>query len=108
MLAVIVQLATVGPLFSSLGLELLAIAYLTGAVIVCAAIPLTTGVHKGHVGLGIIAALITIPITILFTCIGGLLAAFVTSMIIQLIPKFDRPLLSQAEIEAEMRRMRGY
>jgi len=81
---------------------------LTIAVIVCTALPLTTGMQKGHVGLGIIGALITLPAAALLGCLGGLPVAVICSIIIQVIPSFERPLLSQAEIEAEMRRMRGY
>lgn len=98
------------PPVASMALEVGAIAWITATVIVCAAIPLTTGMQKGHVGLGIIGALITIPLSVWpgFGCVSGLAAAVVCSLIIQLIPKFERPLLSQAEIESEMRKMRGY
>jgi hypothetical protein len=85
-----------------------AIAGITIAVIVSAAIPLTTGMTKGHVVLGIIGALITIPIAALFGCLGGLPVACLLSVLISLIPVPKRPLLSQAEIEKEMRRVRGY
>src|SRR4051812_30511777 len=101
---------TAAPLFgmSALTLELGAIVYLTLSVVICAAIPLTTGIGKGHVTLGIIAALITIPSAIMLTCIGGLLVGGGLSVLISFIPKVERPLLSQSEVEAEMRRIRGY
>jgi hypothetical protein len=101
---------TVAPLFASFGGDLIAIAWITAQVIVCAAIPLLTGMQKGYVGLGIVGALITIPFSVWpgLGCVTGLLASVCTSAVIQLIPKFERPLLSQAEIEAETRKMRGY
>ena len=59
---------------------------------------------------GIVGALITIPIAVLpiFGCVIGRSWRWGRSIVIQFIPKFERPLLSQAEIEAETRRMRGY
>jgi hypothetical protein len=78
------------------------------AVVVCAAIPLTTGMTKGHVALGIIGALITVPVAAMLGCIGGLPLALAISFVIGLIPVPKKPLLSQAEIEREMRRVRGY
>jgi hypothetical protein len=41
-------------------------------------------------------------------CIGGLPLACIFTVIISAMPAPKRPLLSQAEIEAEMRRARGY
>jgi ethanolamine transporter EutH len=78
------------------------------AVVVCAAIPLTTGITKGHVTLGIVFGLITVPIATLLGCFGGLPVACVFSLIITLLPVPNKPLLSHAEVEAEMRRARGY
>jgi hypothetical protein len=78
------------------------------AVVVSAAIPLTTGVAKGHVALGIVGALVVLPIAALFGCIGGLPTACMFAALITIIPAPKKPLLSQAEIEAEMRRARGY
>ena len=92
----------------STALELGAILGITLAVVASTAIPLTTGVAKGHITLGIIFALITLPIAAMFGCIGGLPVACVFSVIISLIPAPKRPLLSQTEIEKEMRRARGY
>jgi hypothetical protein len=108
MLPLAVQFLTAPIFAASMAMEIGAIIGLTIAVIVCTALPLTTGMQKGHVGLGIIGALITLPAAALLGCLGGLPVALVCSLIIQLVPKFDRPLLSQAEIEAETRRMRGY
>jgi hypothetical protein len=110
--------ASPAPVFGSVGMDMLIFLWITGRVIVLAAIPLLAGMHKGHVGLGILAALITIPVSIVPTYLPGILGAltlvgaFIFSMglsiVIELIPKFEKPLLSQAEIEAETRRMRGY
>jgi hypothetical protein len=103
------MLATAPPLaLGSMALEMGAIIGVSIAVVISAAIPLTTGIAKGHVALGIIGALITIPIAGLFGCIGGLPTAAFMAVLINLIPKIDRPLLSQSEIEAEMRKLRGY
>jgi uncharacterized membrane protein len=93
---------------NSLAFEMGAIVGLTIAVIISTAIPLTAGVAKGHVTLGIIAALITLPVAALLGCIGGLPLGCGLAFLINLIPKIERPLLSQAEIEAEMRKLRGY
>jgi len=76
--------------------------------VICCAIPLTTGIGKGHVTLGIVGALITLPVAALLGCFGGLPVAAGLAVLINLIPKVERPLLSQAEIEAEMRKIRGY
>jgi hypothetical protein len=113
MLPLVLLSVTVAPLFSASFWEgLIAIAFVTAIVIVCCAIPLLTGMQRGYVGLGIVGALVTLPFAIgLFPgmgCVTGLLSAIVCSAVIQLIPKFERPLLSQAEIEAETRKMRGY
>jgi hypothetical protein len=78
------------------------------SVVVSAAIPLTTGMTKGHVVLGIVGALITIPIAAMFGCLGGLPVACILAFVISIIPVPKKPLLSQAEIEKEMRRVRGY
>jgi hypothetical protein len=103
------MLAT-APVFaiSDLGFEMAAIVGITIGVVICCAIPLTAGIAKGHVTLGIIAALITLPVASFLGCLGGLPVAAGLAVLINLIPKIDRPLLSQAEIEAEMRRIRGY
>ena len=81
---------------------------LTLAVVVCCAIPLTAGIAKGHVTLGIIAALITLPVAAFLGCLGGLPVGAGLAALINLIPVIERPLLSQSEIEQEMRRLRGY
>jgi hypothetical protein len=101
---------TVAPLFAGFWGEMIVITWITATVIICGAIPLVTGMNKGYVGLGIVGALITIPFSVWpgLGCVTGLLASICTSAVIQLIPKFERPLLSQAEIEAETRKMRGY
>lgn len=91
----------------STSLELGAIVYLTVACILCPALPLTMGFGKGHVVLGIIGALITLPCAALLGCIGGLPVACVFSLVIFLVPVPNKPLLSQTEIEYEMRRIRG-
>ena len=110
--------ATPAPVFGSIGTDMLFILWITIRVIILAAIPLMAGMHKGHVGLGILAALITIPFSVApsylppILAVIGLVGALILSMgmgiLIQFIPKFEKPLLSQAEIEAETRRMRGY
>ena len=91
-----------------LAYEMGAIVSITISVIVCCAIPLTAGIAKGHVSLGIIAALITLPVAAFFHCVGGLLVGGGLAFLINMIPKIERPLLSQSEIEAEMRKIRGY
>jgi uncharacterized membrane protein len=91
-----------------LAYEMGAIVGITIAVIISCAIPLTTGIAKGHVTLGIIGALITLPVAAFLGCIGGLPLGCGLGVLINLIPKVDRPLLSQSEIEAEMRKLRGY
>jgi len=110
MFPLILPAATLAPLFSSIGGDLLVIGWITLQVVICGAIPLLAGMQKGYVGLGIVGALITIPFSFfpIVGCVTGLLASMACSIIIQLIPKFEKPLLSQAEIEAETRRMRGY
>ena len=102
------MLLTATPLLGSMAFELGAIAGITAAVIVCCAIPLTTGIAKGHVVLGIIAALITLPVAAMLGCLGGLPVGAGLAALIQLVPTIERPLLSQAEIEQETRRLRGY
>ena len=101
-------LAAPMPVLGSMAFELGAIVGITIAVIICTAIPLTTGIAKGHVTLGIIAALITLPVSALLGCFGGLPVACGLAVLINLIPKIERPLLSQSEVEAEMRKIRGY
>jgi hypothetical protein len=93
---------------SSFAFELGAIAGITFSVILCSAIPLTTGIAKGHVVLGIIGALITLPVAALLGCLGGLPVGAGLGALISLIPVVERPLLSQSEIEQETRRLRGY
>jgi hypothetical protein len=88
--------------------EMGAVVGITIAVIVCGAIPLTCGAARGHPIVGIIGALCTVPAASFMGCLGGLPVAFFWTIIIKLLPKPNRPLLSQAEIEAEQRRMRGY
>lgn len=95
---------------TSTAFELGLISWTVVTVVVCAGIPLTTGIAKGHVAMGIIAALITLPIAAVpaLGCVPGLIAGCVSSTIISIIPVARKPLLSQAEIEAETRRARGY
>ena len=92
----------------STAFEMGAIIGITIATIVCTAIPLTTGVARGHVTLGIVGAMVTLPAAALLGCVGGLPVACVFAAIISFVPPPKRPLLSQSEIEQEMRRMRGY
>src|SRR5262249_31100685 len=99
----VANFSAVPPLAFSTVFEVGALLGVTIAVVVSAAIPLTTGVTKGHVALGIVFGMITVPIAALFGCIGGLPAACIFSVIISLIPKANKPLLSHAEVEAEMR-----
>jgi hypothetical protein len=109
--------------FGPTAYELGAIVWISTAVIVCAAIPLTVGVARGHVALGIVAALLTIP-SVLFGCflgslisfpvgaalgcLAGLPASLMFSFLIKAVPKAEGPLLNRAEIEAESRKIRGY
>jgi hypothetical protein len=44
----------------------------------------------------------------MFGCIGGLPLACVFSLLISVIPVPKRPLLSQSEIENEMRKAKNY
>jgi hypothetical protein len=96
------------PVFGSTAWELGAVVGLTIAVVVCGAIPLTTGASRGHPIMGIIGALCTVPASAFLGCLGGLPVAFFFTILISLLPKPNKPLLSQSEIEAEQRRMRGY
>ena len=100
----------IAPVFAlnDLAFEMGAIVGITIAVIICTAIPLTAGIAKGHVTLGIIGALITLPVAALLGCLGGLPVAGGLAFLINMIPRIEKPLLSQAEIEAEMRKIRGY
>jgi|SoiMetStandDraft_5_1073268.scaffolds.fasta_scaffold1433691_1 hypothetical protein len=93
---------------SDLGFEMVAILWITASAIVSAAIPLMAGIAKGHVTLGIIGALIALPAGIVLTCVGGIAVGGGLAFLINMIPKVDKALLSQAEIEAEMRKIRGY
>jgi len=95
------------PFATSTAMELGAIMGITISVIVCTAIPLTTGVAKGLVTLGIIGALVTLPAASLLGCTGGLPVACVFAAMVSIIPAQNCPLLSQAEIEKEMRKVRG-
>lgn len=103
-------MSAVAPLYgvNPLAFEMGAIVGITIAVVICTAIPLTTGIAKGHVTLGIIAALITLPVAAFLGCLGGLPVGCGLACLINFIPRIDRPLLTQAEIEAEMRKLRGY
>ena len=112
------------PLATSVAMEMGTILGITIAAAVCSAIPLVTGMKRGNVTLGIVGSLFTLPATafvgivgaeltlpaaaILFGCVGGLPVAGAFSVIISIVPPPNRPLLSQAEIEEEMRRLRGY
>jgi hypothetical protein len=90
------------------GYALLSIIGTTLAVVICAAIPLTVGASRGHVAMGIIGALFTVPVATMFCFIGGIPVAVFFSILIKLLPRPNRPLLNQAEIEQEVRRIRGY
>jgi hypothetical protein len=92
----------------STGMTLLAIFWTGVAVVVCGAIPLVTGANRGHVAMGIVGALFVVPAAAFLGCLGGLPVAIFFSVIIKLLPKPNRPLLSQAEVEQEVRRIRGY
>jgi hypothetical protein len=96
------------PFAMSTAFELGAIIGISVAVVVCAGIPLTTGVAKGHTALGIVFALITVPVAGMMGCIGGLPLACAFSVLISIIPVPKRPLLSQSEIENEMRKAKNY
>lgn len=100
MFAVIAQSATAYRDASMLGL-ILGTAL---SVVVCAAIPFMTGVSQKKPMLGIVGSLVTIPGAALLGCIGGLPLAAVCSLVITCIPKVQGALLSESEIEAEMRR----
>ena len=77
--------------------------------VACAAIPLVTGVARGHIALGIIGAIFTIPLAAIgFGCLGSLPVAIFFMILISVIPVPQKPLLSQEEIEKEMERARGY
>jgi hypothetical protein len=96
------------PLAESIfGYEIMTILWIAAGVVCSCAIPLTAGVAKGHVMLGIIGALITLPVAA-FGCCLGLPCGFVLGIVIGLIPNIERPLLSQSEVEQEMRKLRGY
>ena len=101
-------LASTSPLVASMALEMGAIVFIVISVVFCTALPLTTGISKGHVTLGIICALITLPFAAFFLCVGGLPVGIGLSVLIAIIPKVDGPLLSQSEIEAETRKLQGY
>jgi len=90
------------------GMALGAIIGITIATVVCAAIPLTVGASRGHVAMGIIGALFVVPAAAFAGCLGGLPVAIFFTILIKLLPTPNRPLLSQAEIEQEVRRIRGY
>jgi hypothetical protein len=77
--------------------------------VLCAAIPLVAGVARGHIALGVIGAILTIPVAAFgFGCLGALPVAALFTVIIKLVPVPERPLLTQAEVEKEMERARGY
>jgi hypothetical protein len=112
------------PLATSVAMGMGTVLGVSIAAAICAAIPLVTGMKRGNVTLGIVGALFALPAAafigivgaeltfpaaaIVFGCVGGLPVAAVFSIIISIVPPPNRPLLSQAEIEEEMRRMRGY
>ena len=91
-----------------LALEMGAIVTILISVVVSCALPLTAGIAKGHLTLGIIGALITLPVAAFLPCAGGLPVGAGLAVLINFIPSMNRELLSQAEIEAEMRKIRGY
>ena len=111
------------PLGVSTALGLWVVVGMSAAVLVCASIPLIVGVTRGHVALGLIAGLATIPVVV-FVCFLGVLLTGVLGplvgavvcmpmvlgigMFLKALPRPDRPLLTQAEIEADSRRVRGY
>ena len=108
------------PLASSFGYDVLGMVGMVIAAVICPAIPLTTGIARGQVTLGIIGALVTLAVVGLtmafpkmllggvFGCAAGLPVGCGLAALISIIPKVDGPLLSQSEIEAETRRLRGY
>lgn len=108
MLPLSAGLLTVIPLATNTGLTIAMILGVSVAVVVCAAIPLTTGVARGHPALGIVGALVCVPPAALLGCLGGLPVACVFALVISLIPVPNKPLLTQAEIEDEVRKLRGY
>jgi hypothetical protein len=111
-------------IFGPTAYELGAIVWISTAVIICGAIPLTVGVARGQVALGIIAALLTIPAVLVgcflgmlilsfpvgaaLGCLAGLPVSLVFSFLMKAVPKAQGPLLNHAEVEAEARRIRGY
>lgn len=117
-------IATV-PIAASTAMGIGAIMSITGSVIACTSIPLIAGVKKGNVPLGIIGALVTLPVASLLcfaslavlpdssilSCIaggfGGSLVAFGFAAVISIVPVPSRALLSQSEIERESQRLRG-
>jgi hypothetical protein len=108
--------------FGPTAYELGAIVWISTAVIICGAIPLTVGVARGQTVLGIIAALMTIPAVLVgcflgmlvlsfpvgaaLGCGAGLPASLVFSFLIKAVPKGEGPLLHRAEVEAEARKIR--
>ena len=109
MVPLAVQLAFAPLLAVSDGMSMGFIIGITIATIVCAAIPLVAGANRGHIAMGIIGALFTIPVSASgLGCLGGLPVALFFTAIIKLLPAPNRPLLSQAEMEQEVRRIRGY
>src|SRR5262245_9849333 len=80
----------------------------TIAVVVCGAIVITAGASKGHVILGIIGALLTVPAAAFGGCLIGLPVAGIFCILIKILPAPKKPLLSATEIESEMRRARGF
>src|SRR5262245_60150451 len=81
----------------------------TLAVVICGGIVIMVGAPKGHVTLGIIGALLTVPAAAFLGCLGGLPVAAILCFIIKILPTpKNQPLLTRAEIEAETRRARGF
>jgi hypothetical protein len=101
------------------GFDLLMILGVGAAAVVCTAVPLLAGFSRGQPLLGIIAAVVALgvigvsftltkPFGLAAAWLFGLISSAGMTVLMQFIPKLDQSLLSQSEIEAETRRIRGY
>jgi len=61
------------------------------AVIICATIPISVGVKRGHPIIGLIGSVFTIPAAILLGCLGGLPVAAVFVVIILVMGDGNAP-----------------
>lgn len=93
--------------FASMALELGLLMMYGAHIVACMALPLTAGMRRGHVVLGIIGGVFGAAAAA-YTCFAGMPVAFMFTVLIACIPVADKPLLSQAEIEKEMAKIRGY